>query len=106
MKLKMDLTENGLLMFFKDYQLKALEALWSSEKGLSSKEVWEAVGSNQISRASIINFLEDSYENGLLDKREITGKGGHRGIYSPRFDEAGTKEYLEKVFKERLEALT
>ncbi len=105
MKLKMDLSEQGLLMFFKEYQLNALKAIWKSEKGLNSREVWEAVGVDRISRASIINFLQDAVENGLLDKYEITGKGGHRGIYTPKHDEDGTRAYLTKIFKERLESL-
>jgi predicted transcriptional regulator len=92
-------------MFFKPYQVKALEALWGSGVGLSSREVWEAVGIYEISRASVINFLNDAVEYGLIMVTQITGKGGHRGIYTPMFDEEGTKKYLVKVFKERLDAL-
>ncbi len=73
MSLKMDLLERGLLMFFKDYQLDALKALWNSPEGMNSRQVWEAVGATRISRASIINFLEEAAENELLDKHEITG---------------------------------
>jgi len=46
-------------MFFKDYQVKALRTLWSSEEGLNSRQVWEAVGEKNISRASVINFLAE-----------------------------------------------
>jgi hypothetical protein len=59
MKLTMDLSQDGLLMFFKDYQVKALRTLWSSEEGLNSRQVWEAVGEKNISRASVINFLAE-----------------------------------------------
>lgn len=103
--LKMDLGQHGLLMFFKPYQVKALEALWESGVGLSSSEVWAAVGIDEISQASVINFLKDAVENGLVKVTQITGKGRHLGIYTPRFDEEGTKKYLSKVFKERLDAL-
>jgi len=101
---KMDLSETGLLMFFKDYQLDAMRALWSNEP-MNSREVWEAVGKDRISRASIINFLDAAYNQGLLDKFERTGKGGHQGVYSPKYDEEGTKNFLKKIFKERLDRL-
>ena len=105
MSLSMDTSQEGLDMFFKDYQVKALKALWTSNEGMSSRQVWDAVGADSISRASIINFLNDCLENDLLEANYITGKGGHRGIYRPKRDEAGTKEYLKRVFKEKLDTL-
>lgn len=101
----MDTTLQGLEMFFKDYQVKALKALWGSNPGMLSREVWDAVGADSISRASIINFLNDCVENDLLEVEYITGKGGHRGLYRPKRNEAETKEYLKKVFKEKLDTL-
>ncbi|MHA1410509.1 MAG: hypothetical protein ACTSQY_09445 [Candidatus Odinarchaeia archaeon] len=92
-------------MFFKDYQVKAPKSTWESKEGMSSRDVWEAVGSDSISRASIINFLNNSLENDLPEINHITGKGGHRGIYKPMRNEAETKEYLRKVFNEKLDAL-
>jgi hypothetical protein len=105
MNLQMDMTREGLYMFFKDYQVKALKALWGSNPGKLSREVWEAVGPESISRASIINFLNDCVANDLLKVEFITGKGGHRGLYKPKRSEADTKEYLKKAFKEKLETL-
>ena len=101
----MDMTQEGLHMFLKDYQVKILKALWESNPGMSSREVWAAVGADSISRASIINFLKDCVENDLLKVEYITGKGGHRGIYKPKRNETETKEYLKKAFKEKLETL-
>jgi|GEM_PF-2971285 len=93
-------------MFFKPYQLDALKALWAKGDGMTTREVWYALGRNEaFSRASIINFLESAYENGFLDKTEITGKGGHRGAFTAKYDEAGTKAYLKRVFMERLKEL-
>ena len=60
---------------------------------------------HKISRASIINFLADAVENGLLKMNTTTGKGGYWGIYRPRYSEDGTKEVIKKVFKERLDSL-
>ena len=92
-------------MFFKDYQVKALKTLWESNPGMLSREVWDAVGATSISRASIINFLNDCVENDLLEVEFITGKGGYRGLYKPKRSEADTKEYLKKAFKEKLDTL-
>lgn len=100
----MDLSEKDLHMFFKPYQYNMLKSLWAGDKGLSSREVWDAIDREK-SRASVINSLEAMVKNGLLDKHMETGKGGHHGIYSPRYDEPGTREYLKKVFTERLNQL-
>jgi predicted transcriptional regulator len=105
MKLSMDLTHEGLLMFFKPYQLNALKSLWASSQGMNTREVWEAIGSDKISRASVINFLAEAAENGLLEVSTTTGKGGHRGIYKPKYNEEGTKEFIKRVFKERMDGL-
>jgi len=102
--LKMDLSETGLLMFFKPWQLECMKTLWSNNEGLSSREVWLAV-ENEISRASVINFIEAMTVEGLLDKHEITGKGGHRGIYKPVYSESKTREYLKRLFNQRLDEL-
>lgn len=92
-------------MFFKNYQVKTLKVLWGANDGLSSREIWEAVGEDSVSRASIINFLKDCLENDLIEAEYITGKGGHRGIYKPKRSEAETNEFLKKVFKEKLDTL-
>jgi predicted transcriptional regulator len=100
----MYLSQDGLHIFFNDYQVDSLRSL-GSEKGLNSRQVLEAVGEKDISRASIINFLASAVENGLLDVSFETGKGGYRGIYKPKYNEEGTKEVIKKVFKERLDSL-
>lgn len=101
----MDLSKKGLLMFFKEYQLESLRAIWASEEELNSRKVWAAVGEDRISRASIINFLESAVDNGLIEKRLETGKGGHHGIYYSTLDEKGTKESLKQIFQKRLEKI-
>jgi predicted transcriptional regulator len=108
MNLNMDLTQDGLSMFFKDYQLEALKILWKSNPGLISREVWEQVNQNpqiNISRASIINFLNDMVELGILNTTSETGKGGHRPRYSPKYDEAQAKQYLTDAVKNKLNTL-
>ena len=102
--LKMDLQQEGLAMFLKPWQLKCMKTLWNNSEGMNSREIWAPM-QNEISRASVINFLEAATKNGLLDKHEITGKGGHRGIYKPVYDEHGTRTYLKQIFMKRLDQL-
>ena len=95
-----DTREDGFRTVVKDYQEMALRFLWESgERGVSSREVWlhvnkEFGGSGSISRASLINFLNAMVDEGVLGYTEITGKGGHRRIYSTKLNEAEFKKYV------------
>jgi len=108
MDLILDLSETGFEMFFKPYQIASLDLLWNSNEHLSSREVWEKVNQalpGTISRASIINFLNASVENGLLEFKETTGKGGYRRLYTPKLSKDETSKYLSKIVKEQLQTL-
>jgi DNA-binding PadR family transcriptional regulator len=102
MTLTIDTAGEGLAMVLKDYQEESLRYLWRLDgNGASSRDVWmqvndELKGIRTISRASIINFLNSMVDEGVLNYTEITGKGGHRRIYSSALDEAGFKEYIAK----------
>lgn len=96
----MDLSKDGLLMFFKPYQLHILEALWATEESYSSRQCWEAIDKEK-SSASVINFLNAVSDEGLLELHEITGKEGYRGMYRPAFDRAGAVEFLKKSFSRK-----
>jgi len=101
----MDLTKTGLDMFFKPYQVIALNILWNSRDPLSSRQVWEQANMQlpgSISRASIINFLNASVEKGLLDYVETTGKGGYRRLYSSKLTKPETSTFLSERVNERL----
>jgi len=95
-------------MVLKDYQELALKYLWRLDgDGASSRDVWIQVnkdleGKKTISRASIINFLNSMVDEGVLDYSETTGKGGHRRIYSAKYNESEFKEYIAKVVLENL----
>ena len=103
MPITVDTSSEGLAMVLKDYQEAALRYLWRLDgEGASSRDVWVQVnddltGKRTISRASIINFLNSMVDEGVLNYTEITGKGGHRRIYSAKYDEAGFKQYIAKV---------
>ncbi len=107
MPLKYDLGEPGFRAVLKPYQILAMRYLWANPKGKSSRYVYEAVNEalegGSISRASIINSLNALVDDGVLGYHEITGKGGHRRIYKPNYDEEGFKRYIAKtVFKKLL----
>ena len=108
MDLVMDLTKTGLDMFFKPYQVIALNILWSSRNPLSSRQVWEQANEQlpgTISRASIINFLNASVDNGFLNYVETTGKGGYRRLYSSKLDKSETSTFLSQIVMDCLETL-
>jgi hypothetical protein len=106
-KIEFDTSQRGLRMVLKDWQEEALSALWESpQQGCTSGDVWVRVNQRlspaTISRASIIFFLEDMVSMGVLNKTEITGKGGYRGVYSPKMDESGFRKFLAKTAIEAL----
>jgi len=106
--LKIDTAEEDLRMILKDYQETTLRYLWRlGGEGASSRDVWvqaneDLKGERTISRASIINFLNAMVDDGVLNYTETTGKGGHRRIYSMKYDEAGFKQYVARQVIDKL----
>jgi len=86
-------------MVLKDWEEEAMTVLWDEpQKGHTSREVHNQVNNRlspgSISRASIINFLEDMASMGVLSRTDTTGKGGHRGVYSSKMNESGFKKFI------------
>ena len=54
------------------------------------------------SRASIIFFLQDMVEQGILKYRHRSGKGGYHRVYTPLYDETGLKELIATQLIEKL----
>jgi len=108
MPLKIDVGEDGFNAVLKPYQIEAMKYLWASPgEGRSSREVWDAVndalpGGSSISRASIINSMNDLVDDGVISFHEITGKGGHRRIYKTVSDESGFKRYIAETVLRKL----
>lgn len=83
-KIVIDTNNQGLETVLKDYQAVSMQLIWEGGN-YSSRDVWKEVNNRMpttISRASIINFLNAMVEDGALGYTEITGKGGHRRIYT------------------------
>jgi len=103
MTLTFDPAGEGLAKVLRDYQIEALKLVWKKgEDGVNSREVYQQAnealrGIRTISRASIINFLNAIVDEGVLNYKEETGKGGYRRIYSPKLDESGFKKHIAKM---------
>ncbi|MCW4051519.1 MAG: hypothetical protein NWE89_17500 [Candidatus Bathyarchaeota archaeon] len=106
MELKIDLTQTGFEMFFRDYQVEILKVLWNSDGELASKEVWEKVSSKlesgRISRASVINSLNAFVEMGILDGEPEPCKGGYRMLYTSPLNEEEVWAFLSKMVHDKL----
>jgi hypothetical protein len=93
-----DTSKTGFHAVLRDWQLKAMQVVWSNPEGIISRVVWQKINETlkgeTISRASVINFLEAMQEMGVLNGREETGKGGYHWIYSPAMDEGGFKMFI------------
>jgi len=105
---KFDHSKHGLRKTLKEYEETGLRYVWArGEEGEGSGKTWEAVNKTlgpekSVSRASVIFFLNRMVEQGVLDYRTSTGKGGHRRIYYPVMDERGYKKHLLKTVVESL----
>lgn len=103
-----DPSRQGLEKVLRDYQIESLKTVWeNANKGVTSREVYVHVNKaltdiKTISRASIINFLNDMCDEGVLTYEEETCKGGMRRKYFPGLDEEGFKKYIAKTVFESL----
>jgi len=106
--IEVDPSKGGLEKVLRDYQILALRSIWENPgRGLSSREVFDSVNralahASTISRASIINFLNDMVDDGVLNYEEETCKGGSRRRYSAGLDEDGFKKHVARTVFESL----
>jgi len=103
MPLSLETDKHGLEMFFKPWQVEALRVLWSQSEGANSATVWKEVNNiTQISRASIINYLNDMVDEEILNYTEVSGKGGYHRVYQLDLSESQLREHLAKLFLAKL----
>lgn len=100
-----DTEKEGLATVFFDYEIEALRLLWSKRgEYLSSRQVWQHLNEKlKISRASIINSLNRMARAGILDYKETTGKGGHRGLYAASNNENELKKRIAEELKQNID---
>jgi len=103
MPMVFDPNMHGLEKVLRDYQVEALKVVWDKAMdGVTSREVYRYAnksleGKKTISRASIINFLNSMCDEGVLNYKEETCKGGMRRKYSPKLSQ---REFEMKIAKD------
>lgn len=109
MPMVFDPNMRGLEKVLRDYQVEALKVVWDKPTdGITSREVYRYVNKSlegkkkTISRASIINFLNSMCDEGVLNYKEETCKGGMRRKYFPKLSE---REFQMKVAKDVITSL-
>jgi predicted transcriptional regulator len=108
-KYSFDASESGLRKTLKEYQEIALRYLWSvGEEGAGSGSTWTHVKqmlaekNESISRASIIIFLNDMVDQGVLSYEMESGKGGWHRVYKPAMDE---QEYRRHILRTVIDSM-
>lgn len=111
--MKYDTEKKGLETIYKPWQVAVWKELWKGE-ALTSGQVHQALvkvgatakSEDGVSRASVINFLNNQVDEDLLAFTEFTGKGGVHRVYEP-LGETSTeellKEHLTAVFMNSVE---
>jgi predicted transcriptional regulator len=95
-----DPTKTGFEKVLRVYQIEAMKHVWkNAEEGATSRQVYNYVnsaldGGKKISRASIINFLNNMCDEGIFDYTEETCKGGTRRKYTPALNEDAFKRHI------------
>ena len=101
MPLMIDPTKKGFEKVLRVYQIEAMKHVWkNAEEGATSRQVYNhvngALDGGKISRASIINFLNQMCDEGIFDYTEETCKGGTRRKYTPALNEDAFKKYIAR----------
>ena len=88
--MKFDTDKEGLHTLFRPYQALLLEHLWELNRekrvGVNSRQAHRYLldKPEKKSRASVINFLNDMVDEGILEYEEKTGKGGYHRVTTPQ----------------------
>jgi len=105
--LKLDTEKSGLPMLFKKYQCYLLEHIWTNvdkENPIGSGKAWLFMQTtdDKKSRASVIFFLNDMVDEGVLGWKDQTGKGGHHRLYYPLMTEKEFWGYVARQVYEKV----
>jgi len=106
--MRFDTSKKGLYTLFKPYQVELLEHIWELNEdertGINSANAHAYVltTKEKRSRASVIFFLNDLVEEGIMEYEEKTGKGGHQKVYFPTMSRSEFAEYATDIITSKL----
>jgi predicted transcriptional regulator len=109
--MKFDTRQEGLRTLFKPYQALLMEHLWDlngkTRVGLKSGQAWKYLQDKpeKKSRASVIIFLNEMVDEGILDYEERTGKGGYHRVYYPKMNRKELGEHVSNLINEKLKTI-
>lgn len=111
--MQLDTDQKGLSVLFKEWQVPLVEKLFRAS--LTSRDAHEFLAENDVrtskglthnsvSRASVINFLNDLVNQDLLEYDAESGKGGYHRIYKmaltrEEFAHRITGQFVDKLLE-------
>ena len=100
------LDKKGLETVLLPWQAELMRLIWGAGGEIDSRTAHNRLRNTTtpVSRASTINFLDKMTEEGFLDYREATTKGGWKRIYRPSLiapDEEGFRKALAARIDDR-----
>jgi len=101
--MKFDLGKKGLETVLLPWQVELMRWIWRVDGEVDSRVAYIRLrgSSTPMSRAAVINFLNVMVEEGFLECREATAKGGRKQIYRPS-PEAQDEEAFGRALADRI----
>jgi predicted transcriptional regulator len=106
--MKFNTSGEGLITLFKPYQAALMEHIWELNNpdrvGITSGQAHKYLQKHpdSKSRASVIFFLDDMVEEGVLSYEEETGKGGYHRVYYPEMNRKQFAKYVVETITRKL----
>jgi len=103
-----DTSKKRLLTLFKPYMAALLEHIWELNEddrvGITSGEAYKFLQDHpdSKSRTSVIIFLNDMVEEGLLSYEEESGKGGYHKVYYPKMNKEQFAQHVVETITKKL----
>ncbi len=103
-----DTEKEGLQTLFKPYQALLIEHIWElntkGRVGINSGQAHRFLQDTpeKMSRATVILFLNEMVDEGILEYEERSGKGGYHRVYYPKMDREGFSVYVTELIRNKL----
>ena len=102
--LRLDTSKEGIEAVFRPWQNEAVNLLVEAHEEHSSSEMHMRLRAREhdISRASVINFLNGLVLLKLVIYRKVSGKGGFKGIYKIAETREEFNDKIVKIFCQKM----